>query len=250
MRRGGTPPPPIKIGRGACRGVVNKGVTFLRVSLLRSARPVPTARTTPKRARNSRKHSCAREEVSRITSKFHARALPSILDCGAAHKGHRLFFCFLNGAPTGTRSRHRDPAIVEEKSGRQGGYGNFLVVEAPGHLTAPHMATCRASRRGDPPRHACPAGFRWLRSRATAGRPHPHCTTSSRERVQHDPLSIVLPTALADTSEKLDGFRGRTRHFRVRLALARGGHCSPRRSSIRCARGRPANSLQTDRGIP
>ena len=110
-------------------------------------------------------------EFSRVSSGFGMRLHP-ILQQWRAHKGVDY------AAPAGTRVRAVGDGVVEF-AGRQGGYGNVVIVRHDGGITTAY-AHLNGLRRGIRTRRARRAGrHRRLRRRRPAGRPGRICTTSS-----------------------------------------------------------------------
>ena len=153
-------------------------------------------------------------EFSRVTSGFsNARAHP-VLQVIRAHKGIDY------GAPVGTRVRAVADGVVEF-AGRQGGYGNLIVLKhqgkystAYGHLNgfAPGI------RKGAKVSQSDMIGFVGQTGLATG--PHLHYEFRVNGE-QINPLAAVLPTAIPLDAAQLSRFRTATAPLRSHLDLAK-----------------------------
>lgn len=149
-------------------------------------------------------------EFSRVTSGFTSARFHPILQQWRAHKGVDY------GAPTGTRVRATSDGTVEF-AGRQGGYGNLIVLRhqgrystAYGHLSgfAPGIRQGARITQGDV------IGFVGATGWATG--PHLHYEFRvSGEQV--NPLAVTLPTAIPLESAELGRFHDSTKPLLAQL---------------------------------
>lgn len=153
-------------------------------------------------------------EFSRVTSGFSNARYHPVLKEWRAHRGIDY------GAPTGTRVRATGDGTVEI-AGRQGGYGNLVILRHPGgfstvygHLNgfAPGLHKGARIRQGDL------IGFVGQTGLATG--PHLHYEFRVREQ-QVNPLAIQLPEAPPLNANSLTAFKPFARDAVSRLALAR-----------------------------
>jgi murein DD-endopeptidase MepM/ murein hydrolase activator NlpD len=152
-------------------------------------------------------------EFSRVTSGFSMRFHP-ILQQWRAHKGVDY------GAPIGTRVRATGDAVVEF-AGRQGGYGNVIILRhngsystTYGHLSgfAPGIKKGARVAQGDV------IGFVGQTGWATG----PHLHYEFRVNNEHrNPLTIALPAALPISPGKLAAFRAASSPLASQLDLLR-----------------------------
>lgn len=153
-------------------------------------------------------------EFSRVTSGFSKARLHPVLQVSRAHKGIDY------GAPTGTRVRAVADAVVEF-AGRQGGYGNFIVLKhqgtystAYGHLNgfAPGIRKGARVGQGDT--------IGYVGSTGLATGPHLHY--EFRVNVQQvNPTTIALPTSFPLDASQLARFKATTSSLRALLDLAK-----------------------------
>lgn len=138
-------------------------------------------------------------EFSRVTSGFSMRMHP-ILQQWRAHKGVDF------GAPTGTRVKVSGSGVVNFV-GRQGGYGNFIVVNhgngistAYGHLSrfAPGLRTGQRVEQGEVIGYVGQTGW--------ATGPHLHYEFR-RDGTAVDPMKVALPSAPPLSGPRLQAFR-------------------------------------------
>jgi murein DD-endopeptidase MepM/ murein hydrolase activator NlpD len=139
-------------------------------------------------------------EFSRVTSGFSNARLHPILNQWRAHRGVDY------GAPTGTRVRATADGVVEF-SGRQGGYGNLVVLRhngrystAYGHLNAfaPGVRSGARVKQGDTIGYVGATGW--------ATGPHLHYEFRINGE-QVNPLAAVLPPAPSLDNTQLSHFR-------------------------------------------
>ncbi|MEP6701402.1 MAG: peptidoglycan DD-metalloendopeptidase family protein [Betaproteobacteria bacterium] len=207
---------PIRIGRVLAAEFVNKGFTFRAFHYQDPQLTGPEGGYYTQDGKNLKKAFLRSPmEFSRITSKFTLSRFHPLLQIWRAHKGIDY------GAPTGTPVRATGDGIVET-AGKQGGYGNFLLLKhqgsystAYGHLSRFAAGIHRGSRVQQGQIVAYVGATGW------ATGPHLHYEFRVNQ-VQHDPLLIALPTALPVPPEKLAAFRAKSLPLTGQLALARG----------------------------
>jgi murein DD-endopeptidase MepM/ murein hydrolase activator NlpD len=152
-------------------------------------------------------------EFSRVTSGFAMRFHP-ILQQWRAHKGVDY------GAPNGTRVRATGDAVVEF-AGRQGGYGNVVILRhngsystTYGHLSGFAPGIKKGARVGQ----ADVIGYVGQTGWATG----PHLHYEFRVNNEHrNPLTIALPAALPVAAGKLAAFRASSGPLAGQLDLLR-----------------------------
>ena len=153
-------------------------------------------------------------EFSRVTSGFSNARLHPVLNITRAHKGIDY------GAPTGTRVRAVADASVEF-AGRQGGYGNLIVLKhqgaystAYGHLNgfAPGIRKGARVSQGDT------IGFVGQTGIATG--PHLHYEFRINSQ-QVNPMALTLPDATPLNASTLQRFKLATESLRPQLDLAK-----------------------------
>ena len=206
----------IRIGRVLAAEFVNKDITYRAFHHHDPALNGPNGTYYTEDGKNLRKAFLRSPmEFSRITSKFMLARFHPILQAWRAHKGIDY------GAPAGTPVRATGDGVVDV-AGRQGGYGNFVLLKhhasystAYGHLSrfAPGV------RKGSRVQQGQVIGY--VGSTGWATGPHLHYEFRINQ-IQQNPLSIALPTALPVPPDKLAAFRGRTQPLVGQLALARG----------------------------
>lgn len=157
-------------------------------------------------------------EFSRVTSGFAMRFHP-ILQQWRAHKGVDY------GAPTGTKVRATGDGIVDF-AGRQGGYGNLLVIKhsgnystAYGHLQgfAPGIRKGARVSQGDTIAYVGQTGW--------ATGPHLHYEFRINNQ-QVNPLALNLPTSVPLEAAELASFKAQAAPLVARLDLLRGTNLS------------------------
>lgn len=153
-------------------------------------------------------------EFSRVTSGFSTNRFHPVLNTWRAHKGVDY------GAPIGTRVRSVADGMVEF-AGRQGGYGNLLIVRhqgtyttAYGHLNgfAPGLRKGTRIAQGDTIGYVGQTGL--------ASGPHLHYEFRVRDQ-QVNPLTVTLPTAPALSAADAARFRSAIDPLHSQLQLAR-----------------------------
>ena len=150
-------------------------------------------------------------EFSRITSGFAMRFHP-ILQQWRAHRGVDY------GAPTGTRVKATGDGVVEFV-GRQGGYGNMVVLRhgggvmtAYGHLSRYAKGIRKGARVGQGEM----VGFVGRTGLATGPHLHYEFRVNNRHR---NPLTIAFPAARPVAPERMAGFRLVAEPLAARLDL-------------------------------
>ncbi len=154
-------------------------------------------------------------EFSRITSGFsHARFHP-ILQTWRAHKGVDY------GAPTGTRVKATGDGVVEFV-GKQGGFGNLVVIRHQGRFTthyghlngfAPGMRKGMRVSQGDI--------IGYVGSTGWATGPHLHYEFRIGD-VHQNPLAVALPSAPPLAPQQMAEFRRHADPLAYRLDRIRG----------------------------
>lgn len=154
-------------------------------------------------------------EFSRISSGFSMRMHP-VLHTRRAHKGIDY------AAPAGTRVKASGDGVVEF-AGRQGGYGNLVILRHQnryttyyGHLRgfAPGIHRGARVQQGDI------VGYVGATGLATG--PHLHYEFRVND-VHQNPLTIALPTAAPLSRSAIVAFKERTEPLAKRLELMNAG---------------------------
>ena len=204
----------IRIGRVVAAEFVNKGVVFR--AFYNADPTLESGGYYAEDGKNLRKAFLRSPmEFSRVTSNFTLARFHPILQTWRAHKGVDF------GAPTGTPVRATGEGIVEF-AGRQGGYGNFVLLKHPGTFSTAygHLSRFGAGiRRGAHVHQSQIIGYVGQTGWATG--PHLHYEFRVNA-VQRNPLSIALPAALPITAQRLPAFRVQSQALATQLALARG----------------------------
>jgi murein DD-endopeptidase MepM/ murein hydrolase activator NlpD len=153
-------------------------------------------------------------EFSRVSSGFSMSRFHPVLQTWRAHKGVDY------AAPTGTRVRATGDGIIEFV-GRQGGYGNLVVLRHQskyttwyGHLSgfAPGMQKGKRIVQGNV------IGF--VGSTGVATGPHLHYEFRTND-VHQDPLRVAMPPAPPLAQQHRAAFDENARPLAERLALVR-----------------------------
>ena len=153
-------------------------------------------------------------EFSRVTSGFANARLHPILQTWRAHKGIDY------GAPTGTRVRAVSDGTVVS-AGRQGGYGNLLVIRHQGVYSTAygHLKGFAAGiRNGSRVSQGDTIGYVGQTGLATG--PHLHYEFRVNNQ-QVNPLALALPVTTPLESSQLSRFKAATRPLRAQLELAK-----------------------------
>jgi len=138
-------------------------------------------------------------EFSRISSGFSMRLHP-ILQTWRAHRGVDY------AAPLGTPVRSTADGVIEE-IGRQGGYGNLVVLRHGPQYTTwyAHLdGFAHGIRRGTSVRQGQIIGYVGRTGWATG--PHLHYEFRIND-VQHDPLKVAMPTGQSLQAGQMGAFR-------------------------------------------
>lgn len=153
-------------------------------------------------------------EFSRVTSGFSSNRFHPVLQTWRAHKGVDY------GAPIGTRVRSVADGIVDF-AGRQGGYGNLLIVRhqgnystAYGHLNgfAPGIRKGMRISQGET------LGF--VGQTGLASGPHLHYEFRVRDQ-QVNPLAVTLPTTVPLEAAQLPRFLSATTALKAQIQLSK-----------------------------
>ncbi len=154
-------------------------------------------------------------EFSRVTSGFTLARFHPVLQTWRAHKGIDY------GAPSGTRVKAAGDGTVEF-AGRQGGYGNLVVLRHQskyttwyGHLSgfAKGMSKGKRVAQGEV--------IAFVGATGLATGPHLHYEFRIND-VHQNPLRVAMPEAPPITLEQKPKFEQSTRLYAQRLDLLRG----------------------------
>jgi murein DD-endopeptidase MepM/ murein hydrolase activator NlpD len=153
-------------------------------------------------------------EFSRISSGFSLSRFHPVLNTWRAHKGVDY------AAALGTKVKVTADGTVSFV-GKQGGYGNVVIVEHQSHHTTVYGHLSRFAsglRRGQRVGQGDIIGFVGMTGLATG----PHLHYEFMVNAQHrDPLRVALPNAAPlDNTQKL-AFQEATRSLTARLSLLR-----------------------------
>jgi murein DD-endopeptidase MepM/ murein hydrolase activator NlpD len=150
-------------------------------------------------------------EFSRVTSGFSMRFHPLLREW-RAHRGVDY------GAPTGTRVRATADGIVEF-AGRQGGYGNVVILRHHGGITTlyAHLnGFAGEARKGARVAQGDTIGFVGATGWATG----PHLHYEFRVNNEHrNPLTVVMPAAEPIPAERMPAFLTLSRQRTGQLGL-------------------------------
>lgn len=150
-------------------------------------------------------------EYSRVSSGFGLRHHP-FLQTWRAHNGVDY------AAPAGTRVRAVGDGVVDFV-GRQGGYGNVIIVRHAGNITTLYahlMGYARGLRKGVNVGQGEIIGAVGQTGWATG--PHLHYEFRAGGQAR-DPLAVVLPAALPIAPNEIGAFRGQAEPLVARLDL-------------------------------
>jgi len=203
----------VKTGRVLAAEFINQGKSYQAVYFNYAENQ--GAYYTPE-GRNLRKQFLRSPlEFSRITSGFtHARFHP-VLQTWRAHKGIDY------GAPSGTRVKAAGDGEVEF-AGRQGGYGNVVVLRHQSKYTTwyGHLSGfANGLRKGKRVAQGEVIGYVGATGLATG--PHLHYEFRINGVFQN-PLRVAMPEAPPITLEQKPKFEQDTRRYAQRLDLLRG----------------------------
>ena len=150
-------------------------------------------------------------EFSRVTSGFAMRFHP-LLQEWRAHKGVDY------GAPTGTRVRATADGVVEF-AGRQGGYGNVVIVRHHGAITTVYAhlnGFAGDARKGARVAQGDTIGFVGATGWATG----PHLHYEFRVNSEHrNPLTVAMPAAEPVPAERMAAFLASSKPLAGKLEL-------------------------------
>ncbi len=150
-------------------------------------------------------------EFSRVTSGFGLRMHP-IMQQWRAHAGVDY------AAPAGTRIRAVGDGVVEF-SGRQGGYGNIVILKHTGQYTTAYAHMMRIApnlRKGARIAQGDTVGFVGQTGWATG--PHLHFEFKVAGEARN-PLAVAMPPALPVAAGELPAFRVQTAPLAAQLNL-------------------------------
>jgi murein DD-endopeptidase MepM/ murein hydrolase activator NlpD len=150
-------------------------------------------------------------ELSRVSSGFGMRMHP-------LHKAWRVHQGVDYAAPSGTRVRAVGDGIVEF-AGRQGGYGNLVIVRHASQVSTyyAHLKSLgRGIRTGARIAQGDAIGFVGQTGWATGPHLHYEFRVAGAAR---NPLSVPLPAGTAVARHEMDNFRGRTQMLAAQLDL-------------------------------
>lgn len=153
-------------------------------------------------------------EFSRVTSGFSSARFHPVLQTWRAHKGVDY------GAPTGTRILAVADGVVET-AGRQGGYGNLVVLKHQGHYSTAYghlNAFAPGIRKGSRVSQGDTLGF--VGQTGLASGPHLHYEFRVGNQ-QVNPLTIALPVATPLVGAQLARFKATTPPLLAQLELAK-----------------------------
>ncbi len=154
-------------------------------------------------------------EFSRVTSGFTLARFHPVLQTWRAHKGIDY------GAPSGTRVKAAGDGTVEF-AGRQGGYGNLVVLRHQSKYTTwyGHLSGfAKGMRKGK--RVAQGEVIAFVGATGLATGPHLHYEFRIND-VHQNPLRVAMPEAPPITLEQKPKFEQSTRLYAQRLDLLRG----------------------------
>lgn len=154
-------------------------------------------------------------EFSRISSGFTNARFHPVLQQWRAHKGIDY------AAPTGTRVKATADGVVEF-AGRQGGYGNVVVLRHQSKYTTwyGHLSGfAKGMRKGSRVSQGEAIGFVGATGLATG--PHLHYEFRINDMHQN-PLRVVMPSAPPITPELKTAFEAAAQPLALRLQLLRG----------------------------
>ena len=153
-------------------------------------------------------------EFSRITSGFSNARFHPVLQTWRAHKGIDY------GAPTGTRVKATGDGVVDI-AGRQGGYGNVVVLRHQSKYTTwyGHLSgIAKGLRKGKRVAQGEIIGYVGATGLATG--PHLHYEFRIND-VHQNPLRVAMPAAPPITPEQRPRFEQSARLYAERLDLLR-----------------------------
>ncbi|MBM3346760.1 MAG: M23 family metallopeptidase, partial [Betaproteobacteria bacterium] len=210
---------PLRAGRVLAAEFVNQGRVFRAVWFADAGNPAghgigaKGAYYTPEGKSLRKAFLRSPLEFSRITSGMAMRFHP-ILQQWRMHKGIDY------GAPTGTRVKSTGDGVVEFV-GREGGYGNLVIVRHGGGVTTHYAHLSRFGqgvRRGARVSQGEVIGFVGQTGWATG----PHLHYEFRVNDQHrNPLTIAFPAAQPIGADRVASFRNAAEPMAARLDMLR-----------------------------
>jgi murein DD-endopeptidase MepM/ murein hydrolase activator NlpD len=154
-------------------------------------------------------------EFSRISSGFTNARFHPVLKMWRAHKGVDY------AAPTGARVKATSDGVVDF-AGRQGGYGNLVVLRHQSKYTTwyGHLSGfAKGIRKGGRVTQGDVIGYVGATGLATG--PHLHYEFRING-VNQNPLRVVMPSAPPITAEQKPAFDATAQHMAQRFTLLRG----------------------------
>ena len=153
-------------------------------------------------------------EFSRVSSGFSRSRFHPVLNKWRAHKGVDY------AAPIGTKVRATADGVVSFV-GRQGGYGNLVILKHQGHYQTAYGHLSRfASRLHRGQRVAQGEVIGFVGKTGLASGPHLHYEFKING-IQRDPLKIALPDGKPINEAQRTAFTETTRDLDARLSLLR-----------------------------
>lgn len=203
----------VKAGRVLTAEFVNNGKTFAAVWYENADDKEASGYYTPE-GKNLRKAFLRSPlEFSRVTSGFGGRMHP-IHNTWRQHTGVDY------GAPSGTRIRATSDGVVDF-AGRQGGYGNLVVIRHQGRFSTlyAHMSNFAPGvKKGSRVSQGEIIGYVGQTGWATG--PHLHYEFRVADAAVN-PLTVTLPAALPLDAKHLAGFRLQAAPLNLRVARLR-----------------------------
>lgn len=203
---------PVRVGRVLAAEFTNQGKTYRAVYFQNAEGQGGYYTPEGKNIRKAFLRSPL--EFSRITSGFTSARFHPILQQWRAHKGIDY------GAPVGTRVRATGDGIVEF-AGRQGAYGNLVVLRHQSKYTTwyAHLSGfARGIRKGARVAQGQVIGYVGATGLATG--PHLHYEFRIHD-VHQDPLRVVLPSAPPIGAGERPAFEAATAPLAHQLVLLR-----------------------------
>ena len=154
-------------------------------------------------------------EFSRVTSGFTSARFHPILQSWRAHKGVDF------GAPIGTGIKATADGTVEF-IGRQGGYGNFIVLKHQGNFSTAygHLSRFAAGlHKGSHVRQSDIIAYSGMTGWATGPHLHYEFRVSGN---QVNPMTVALPSAVPLAKDQMATFRTRTAPLTAQLEQIKG----------------------------
>ncbi len=153
-------------------------------------------------------------QYSRVTSGFSSARLHPILQTWRAHKGIDY------GAPVGTEVRSvADGTVVT--AGKQGGYGNLLVIKHQGDYSTAYGHLSRFAKNIRPgSRVSQGETIAYVGQTGLASGPHLHYEFRIGNR-QIDPQTLALPSTIPLGPAQINRFKTATAALRNQLELAK-----------------------------